>query len=98
MTDDAALLGRPQSGEADIFNIVNATYTGVIGGTAYLQFYPARGRFAAAETPDVVLPLPGLAGGPQHLHTGSSTLSATYTLPQKRRPRLPRRLRTGSAE
>ncbi len=82
MTDDAALLGRPQSGEADIFNIVNATYTGVIGGTAYLQFYPARGRFAAAETPDVVMPLPGLAGGPQHLDTGSSTLSATYTLPQ----------------
>ncbi len=81
VTDDAALLAAAQSGEADIFNIVNSTYTGVISGTAYLQFYPARIRLAPAITPDVVLPVPGVAGGPQALNTGASTLAATYTLP-----------------
>ena len=81
VTDDAALLASAQNGEADIFNIVNATYTGVISGTAYLQFYPATPAFAAAATPTVVLPVPGVAGGPQHLNTGTDTLSATYTLP-----------------
>jgi len=81
VTEDAALLAAPQVGEADIFNIVNSTYTGVISGTAYLQFYPARGPFKAADTPQIVLPFPGVAGGPQHLNTGTSVLSATYTLP-----------------
>ena len=81
VTEDAALLAAPQVGEADIFNIVNSTYTGVITGTAYLQFYPARGPFKAADTPQIVLPFPGVAGGPQHLNTGTSVLSATYTLP-----------------
>jgi hypothetical protein len=81
VTDDAALLQSAQTGEADIFNIVNSTYTGVISGTAFLQFYPARGPFVAASTPDLVLPFPGVAGGPQHLNTGTSVLTATYTLP-----------------
>jgi hypothetical protein len=81
VTEDAALFAAPQVGEADIFNIVNSTYTGVISGTAYLQFYPARGAFKAADTPQVVLPFPGVAGGPQHLNTGTSVLSATYALP-----------------
>jgi hypothetical protein len=81
VTEDAALLATPQVGEADIFNIVDSTYTGVITGTAYLQFYPARGPFKAADAPQIVLPFPGVAGGPQHLNTGTSVLSATYTLP-----------------
>jgi hypothetical protein len=82
VTDDAALLAAKQTGEADIFNIVDSTYTGIISGTAYLQFYPARGKIAPAVTPDIVEPLPGVAGGPQALNTGTSTLSATYTLPK----------------
>ena len=81
VTDDASLLAATQTGEADIFNIVNSTYTGIINGTAYLQFYPARYHFAAAITPDIVLPVPGVAGGPQALNTGASTLTATYALP-----------------
>jgi hypothetical protein len=81
VTEDAALFAAPQIGEADIFNIVNSTYTGVISGTAYLQFYPARGPFKAADTPQLVLPFPGVAGGPQHLNAGTSVLSATYALP-----------------
>jgi hypothetical protein len=81
VTDDAALLAGAQTGEADIFNIVDGTYTGVISGTAFLQFYPATRAYPAAPTPQVVAPFPGVAGGPQHLPTPSSTLSETYALP-----------------
>jgi hypothetical protein len=82
VTDDAKLLARPQPGEVDIFNIVDSTYTGVITGTAYLQFYPATRRAAAATPPDLVLPVPNATGGPQHLPTGQSILSATYAFPR----------------
>jgi hypothetical protein len=81
VTDDAALLATTHPGEADIFNIIEPGLNGVISGTAFLQFYPARGHVAAAATPDVVLPFPGVAGGPQPLDTGTSVLTATYTLP-----------------
>jgi hypothetical protein len=80
VTEDAKLLERPQSGEVDIFNIVNSTYTGVISGTAFLQFYPAV-KQTAVSVPDLVLPIPNAAGGPAHLPTGQSVLSATYSLP-----------------
>ena len=80
VTDDAALLARSHTGEVDIFNIVNATYTGVITGTAYLQFYPAP-HHAGATTPDLVYAVPNVAGGPQQLPTGQSMLSATYKFP-----------------
>ncbi len=39
ITDYSALLTQPQSGEADIYNIVNSTYTGIIFGTARIEFY-----------------------------------------------------------
>jgi hypothetical protein len=81
VTDEAALLATPQTTEADIFNIVNSTYTGVISGTTYLQFYPATTGIPAATTPDVVLPVPGVSGGPQALNTGASTLTGTYNFP-----------------
>jgi hypothetical protein len=80
VTEDAKLLERPHGGEVDIFNIVDSTYTGVISGTAFLQFYPAA-KQAAAAVPDIVLPIPNATGGPAHLPTGQSVLSATYTLP-----------------
>ncbi len=81
VTDDAALFAQAQVGEADIFNIVNSTYTGIISGTAFLQFYPARRAIPAASPPDIVLPFPGKPGGPQPLDTGASTLTATYAFP-----------------
>jgi hypothetical protein len=81
VTLDASLLAKPQSGEVDIFNIVNSTYTGVITGTAYLQFYPAT-KTARPSVPDLVLAIPNTTGGPAHLPTGQSILSATYTFPR----------------
>jgi len=81
VTAYAALLTVPQTTEADIFNIVNSQYTGVIHGTTFLQFYPAAAHYPAAAVPDVVLPFPGVPGGPQQLPTPTSQLTATYTLP-----------------
>ncbi len=78
LTDVSALLESTHAGEADLGNLVNSTYTGVITGTTYVQFYPARPHIAAAHTPDVVWPVPNVPGGAQALATTTSTLSATY--------------------
>jgi hypothetical protein len=58
-TDYAALFSSPQTGHVILGNLVNSTYTGVISGSAQLEFYPScendegdRGRRA-----DAVLPL-----------------------------------------
>jgi len=81
LTDVSALLESAHAGEADLGNLVNSTYTGIITGTTYLQFYPAREHIAAAHTPDVVLPVPNVPGGAQALPTTTSMLSATYAFP-----------------
>ncbi len=81
LTDVSALLESAHPGEADLGNLVNSTYTGVITGTVYLQFYPARAPYRAAQAPDAVLPVPNVPGGAQALPTTTSLLSATYTFP-----------------
>jgi hypothetical protein len=40
-TDYAALFNSPQSGHVILGNLVNSTYTGVISGSAELEFYPS---------------------------------------------------------
>ena len=57
LTDYSALFTSPQSGAASLGNLVNSTYTGVIYGTATLQFYPASSSHAAPQVADAVLPL-----------------------------------------
>src|SRR5882672_3652262 len=57
LTDYSALLTAPQTGEADLENLVNETFTGIITGSASLQFYPLARREAPPRTADVVLPL-----------------------------------------
>jgi hypothetical protein len=81
VTDLSALFASGQSGEADIYNIVNSTYTGIIYANAALEFYPASQKYPAAETPDVVVPLPDAAGGAVALNTTASQLSQSITLP-----------------
>jgi hypothetical protein len=59
-TDYSALFESPQSGQVILGNIVNSTFTGVISGSAALEFYPAkheRRQDDPARTPDQVLPL-----------------------------------------
>jgi hypothetical protein len=81
ITDYSSLLTQPQSGEADIYNIVNSTYTGIIYGTAQIEFYPPDIFNPAPRTPDDVLPMPDAAGGAVELSSPTQTLSETFTLP-----------------
>jgi peptide N-acetyl-beta-D-glucosaminyl asparaginase amidase A len=81
ITDYSALLTQAQSGEADIYNIVNSTYTGIIFGTAKIEFYSPDVLNPAPRTPDGVLPMPDAAGGAVQLSSPSQTLAETFTLP-----------------
>jgi hypothetical protein len=88
-TDYRALFGSPQSGQVILGNIVNSTYTGVISGSAALEFYPAmneRRHDDLARTADQVLPLvqsngTGGINEPAFLFTPTEQLATTFTLP-----------------
>jgi hypothetical protein len=89
VTDYSALFKSPQSGEVDLGNLVNSTYTGIITGSATLEFYAShRGRFDRGDpfqesplTADALFPLPNAAGGAATLSASTSQLSETFTLP-----------------
>ncbi|HEY2509595.1 MAG TPA: peptide-N4-asparagine amidase [Polyangiaceae bacterium] len=82
LTDYTALLAKAQAGEVDLGNTVDATYTGIIHGSASIAFYPPERHEQAARTADLVLPLSnGPTGGTVGLATTTSTLGATFTLP-----------------
>ena len=89
VTDYSALFKSAQSGEVDLGNLVNSTFTGVITGSAELEFYPAkRGHFGeglenaeANSTADAIYALPNAAGGAATLSTTTSQLAETFTLP-----------------
>lgn len=80
LTDYSSIFATAQSGQADIGNLVNSTYTGIIYGTATLEFYPVAG--IAPQTFDTVLALSaGPDGGTVALGSSSDTLAGTFTLP-----------------
>lgn len=83
LTDYSALLRQPGNGQAVIGNVVNDTYTGVIGGSARLLFYPASLSAPAAKTPDAVYPLGSDAvGNTVALGDSSSQLAKVLSLPR----------------
>ncbi len=81
LTDYSSIFVGPQSGEVDIYNIVNSTYTGIIYGTATLEFYPVPANSSAPIVADALYPLPNGPGAPYQLSNSSSLLSETFTLP-----------------
>jgi hypothetical protein len=84
LTDYTALFQTSQTGEVDLGNLVNSTYTGIIFGSASLQFYSAHhdwDRDDRRVLPDAVYPLPNAAGGAKGLFTTTDQLSETFTLP-----------------
>jgi hypothetical protein len=86
LTDYSVLFQTSQSGEVDLGNLVNSTFTGIIFGSASLQFYPAhhdgdRDGDNLRVLPDAVFPLPNAAGGAKALFTTTDQLSETFTLP-----------------
>jgi len=82
VTDLSTLFTAKQSGEADIYNIVNSTYTGVIYGNAALEFYHASSENPAPTIPSVVLPIMDGEGGAGTLITTYSKLKQSFTLPK----------------
>lgn len=82
LTDYSALLTTATAGEADLGNVVNSTYTGIVYGSAQLEFYPADKKSRAPKTPDVVLPLAaGSNGETVALFTTTDLLTQTFSLP-----------------
>ena len=84
LTEYSNLLMSAQTGEINIGNLVNSTYTGVIYASAYLLFYPyteGSGEQAPVVA-DLIYPLPGTADGSYTLQSSTSTLSLTFTVPR----------------
>lgn len=90
VTDYSALFTSVQSGHIILGNLVNSTYTGVISGSAALEFYPKQrdhGRDDPARPADAVYPLMQSNGHggfnePAFLHTSTDQLATTFTLPR----------------
>jgi hypothetical protein len=90
LTDYSPLFTAPQNGRVDLGNLVNSTYTGILYGSAQLQFYPledsSKGHHDddddAPRAADIVLPLSGgPTGGTVGLGSPASSLTRTFTLP-----------------
>ncbi len=82
LTDYSVLFTTEKPGEVVLGNVVNPTFTGVIFGSADLQFYPLEPSAQAPITADVVLPLSaGPNGGTVALQTSASTLARSFTMP-----------------
>ena len=82
LTDYSPLFQTGQNGRVDLGNLVNGTYTSVIHGSAYIQFYPLGERQQAPRTADMVLPMSASSsGGTVTLNTSSDQLTGTWTLP-----------------
>lgn len=89
LTEYSALFSSPQTGHVILGNVVNSTFTGVISGSAALEFYPSEGagNGNGQRPADAVLPLVqsnGQGGNnePAFLFTSTDQLATTFTLPQ----------------
>jgi hypothetical protein len=80
VTDLSATFYTAASGIANIQNIVNSTYTGIIYGNAALVFYPASTAYPAPTVPDMVIPI--YQTDPSYYHETSAPLTDSVTLPK----------------
>ena len=82
ITDYSSLLASAQQGSVDLGNLVNSTYTGILQGTATLQFYPAVPGIKPERTADKVYAMSASAtGGAVTLNTSTDQLTQTITFP-----------------
>lgn len=81
VTEYAPIFAQASVGQASVYNIVNSSYTGVIFGTAELDFYPAR-QHEETLAADAVYPLSaGPTGGYVYLDSPTDQMSGTFTFP-----------------
>jgi hypothetical protein len=82
VTEYAPIFAQSSTGQASVYNIVNSQYTGIIYGTAELDFYPATSSYPAARVADAVYPLSGGPdGGYVYLDNPSSQMTGQFTFP-----------------
>jgi hypothetical protein len=81
LTDYSPLFRTAQTGEVNLGNLVNPTFTGILSGSARLLFYPPSHSEPAPRAADVVLPMATAPGGAVILDTTASVLAPTFTLP-----------------
>lgn len=82
LTDYSSLFTGTQQGSVDLGNLVNSTYTGILQGTATLQFYPVVQGVTPLRTADVVYPMSASStGGAVTLNTSTDQVSQTITFP-----------------
>jgi len=82
LTDYGGLFRTPQSGDVNLGNLVNGTFTGILSGSARLLFYPASAAAPAPRAADAVLPLSTDPGGAALLDTTANVLAPTFSLPR----------------
>src|SRR5262249_37081531 len=82
LTDYSPLFATTQSGEVNLGNLVNPTFTGILHGSASLELYPASAAEPAPRAADLVLPLSDAPGGAALLDTGANPLAPPFPLPQ----------------
>ena len=78
VTDYTPLFETSQTGTVNLGNLVNSMYTGIIYGSAELQFYPLTSTPPTRHPFDAVLPL-NSSPGTATLSTSTDTLSQTFT-------------------
>jgi hypothetical protein len=81
LTDYSPLFTAAQTGEVNLGNLVNSTYTGILHGSARVLLYPTSASAPAPRAADAVLPLSTAPGGAALLQTGSDVLAASFSLP-----------------
>lgn len=81
LTDYSSLFTSTQTGEVDLGNLVNSTYTGIIYGSATVSLYPLTERQHAPDTADAIFPMPDADGGAAALNTTTDQLTGTFTFP-----------------
>jgi len=70
VTDLSKVFTKPQTGIAEIGNLVNSTYTGIIYANSALEFYPVSWRDPAPTVPDVVVPVDSTGGDAAAVNSG----------------------------
>jgi hypothetical protein len=82
LTDYSPIFMTAQQGTADIGNLVNTQYTGIIFASSTLEFYPVpQGKTAPVTANQVYALSAGPTGGTVTLASTTDTLSGTFTLP-----------------
>ena len=81
VTDLSAIFKKTQTGVAEIGNVVDSTYTGIIYANAALEFYPASWRAPAPVVPDVVVPVNGTGGDAGSVNSGQQ-ITQVLNLPE----------------